>query len=163
MAPPWEMPKVRRRRAGGLTSNALVTGIVAAIVAGVISFAIAHYQDEDATRQAMSAQRASAALQLETAATGFYQVTFDLWPSCEKNPGVCLENNAYAAAEFTFNAARNNISDAQASALARQLANSSTNALIMAGSRSSSTYLNQVGETYGELIARCGQLVQGQQ
>jgi hypothetical protein len=47
------MPKLRRRRAGGLTSNALVTGVVAAIVAGLISFAIAHYQDQDATRQAM--------------------------------------------------------------------------------------------------------------
>ena len=162
-APQREMPKVTRRRTGGLTSNALVSTVVAAIVAGGISFAIAHYQDQDAARQAMSAQRASTALQLETAATGFYQATFDLWPSCEKNPGGCLENTAFHAAEITFNAAVSNVSDPRASALALQLDNSSTNALTTAESRSSSTYLNQVGETYGELIARCAQLVQNQQ
>ena len=162
MAPPWEMPKVRRGRTGGLTSNALVSGVVAAIVGGGLSFAIAHYQDQDAASQTLSAQRASAAVQLETAATGFYQATFDLWPSCAKNAGECLDNNAYVAAEITFNAARGNISDPRAAALALQLANSSTTALAMAESRSSSTYLNQVGQTYGELITRCGQLVQGQ-
>jgi hypothetical protein len=163
MAPPWEMPKVRQRRTGGLASNALVSGVVAAIVGGGIAFAIAHYQDQDAANQTMSAQRASAAIQLETAANGFYQVTFDLWPSCEKNPSGCLENNAYMAAEITFNAARRNISDPSASALAQQLAYSSMNALTTAESRSASAYLNQVGETYGELIVRCGQLVQAQQ
>ena len=163
MAPPWEMPKVRRRRTGGLTSNALVSGVVAAIVAGGLSFAIAHYQDQDAAEQAMSAQRASAALQLETAATGFYQATLDLWPSCEKNPTECLNNNAYIGAEITFNAARTNVSDRRASALALQLADSSTAVLATAEPTSFSTNLNQVGVTYGELIARCGQLVLAQQ
>src|ERR1035438_10779025 len=65
MAPPREMPKVRRRRTGALTSNALVSGAGPAIVAGRISSAIAHYQDQAAARQAMSAQRASAAPQRE--------------------------------------------------------------------------------------------------
>jgi hypothetical protein len=162
MAPNWEMPKARRRWARGLTSNALFTGLVAAAVAGLISLLSVHYQDRAAASQAMSAQQASAVLQLETAATGFYQVTFDLWTSCEKNPGGCLDNNAYAAAKETFNAARSNVSDPSASELAKQLGESSTNALTMAGSNSASTYLNQVGQIYGDLINRCGQLVQDQ-
>jgi type II secretory pathway pseudopilin PulG len=162
MAPPREVPMVRARRIAGMPSNALVSGVVGAIVAGLISFGIAHYQDQDAARQAASAQQASAALQLETAATGLYQATFDLWPSCEKNPGICLDNNAYVAAEQTFNAASSNVSDPRAAMLAKQLANSSTTALASADLTSVSTNLNQLGETYGELITRCGQLVQGE-
>ncbi len=52
MAPPWEIPKPRRRLPGGLTGNALISGVVAALVAGAISFTIAHYQSQDAARQA---------------------------------------------------------------------------------------------------------------
>jgi hypothetical protein len=160
---PWEMPKVRQRRTSGLTSNALVSSVVAAVVAGGLSFLIAHYQDQDAAGQVMAAQRASAALQLETAATGFYQATLDLSPSCEKNPTECLNNSAYIGAEITLNAARTNISDHRASVLALQLAASSTAALSMAEPGSFSANLNQVGVTYGELIIRCGQLVVAQQ
>ena len=140
-----------------------MSGVVAAIVAGAISFGVARYQDQSATQLATSAQRALAAEQLETAATSFYEATFGLWPSCEKNPRTCLYNNAYVAIENTFNAARTNVSDRRASALALQLADSSTAVLATAEPTSFSTNLNQVGVTYGELIARCGQLVLAQQ
>jgi hypothetical protein len=159
MAPNWGMPKARRSRLGALTNNPVFTTLLAAVVALITAFLVAHYQDQDAARQAVSAQRATAALQLETAATGFYQATFDLWPSCQKNPSVCLENSAYAGALETFRAAISNVSDPSASALAKQLINSSTNALTATGSSS----LNDVGGDYGQLLNRCGQLVQGQQ
>jgi hypothetical protein len=35
MAPPWEMPKPKRRLPGGLTGNALLTAVIAAVVSGV--------------------------------------------------------------------------------------------------------------------------------
>ena len=43
MAPPWQMwpgPQVKQKRKlpGGLTGNALLTGVISAVVAGVISF-----------------------------------------------------------------------------------------------------------------------------
>jgi hypothetical protein len=163
-APQPERPeaKVRRRWVGVVTNNALAASVLAAAAAGIISYAIAHSQDQDAARQAMAAGRASAALQLETAATGFYQVTFDLYPTCGKIGSSCLDDNAYSAASETFRAAMSNVSDPAASALAKLLINSATITLVNADSASASN-LNQVDETYGELIDRCGQLVQGQQ
>ena len=85
-----------------------------------------------------------------------------LWPSCEKNPRTCLDNNAYVAIENTFNAAWGNLSDPGVTALAVQLDNLSTAALTGADSRSAVTNINAVGETYQALIARCGQIIQGQ-
>jgi Tfp pilus assembly protein PilV len=78
MAPPWQFakPKRHRRLLEGLTGNALVTALISAIVAGVISFAVAHYQVQDTDRQAVASQQVAVAGQVEAAATEFYKDTF---------------------------------------------------------------------------------------
>ncbi len=85
MAPPWRIPdeatlpgaplrnaKRRRSLPGGLTGNALFTGIISAVVAGVISFYVAHWQSRDAARQAIASQQVAVTVQLEAAANTFY-------------------------------------------------------------------------------------------
>ena len=74
----WPPPrKSRWNRALG--NNALVASVVSAIVAGVISFFIAHWQDQDAARQAHAAQAADGASQVESAAQDFYDAAESLY------------------------------------------------------------------------------------
>jgi hypothetical protein len=143
----------------GLTSNAAVSALLAAIVSGAVSFGVAHQQDQDAATQVISQQRVAEALQLETAATGLYEATFNLWSNCVKNGDACLDNPSYKEAVVAFVAARVNFSDPRASALALLLADESTAALDGAGNGASTASLTPVGQTYEQLMARCGQFV----
>ena len=66
----WHRPDRGRSETfpGGWTGNALVSGVVSAIVAGIISFMVTHYQ-------AISGQQATAITQLESSATTYYNAT----------------------------------------------------------------------------------------
>jgi hypothetical protein len=173
MAPPWQMPKPRRRLQGGLTGNALVSAVIAAIVSGVISFAVAHYQDQDSARQAVTGEQVSAALQLEAAATTFYQATNAIYEkritgcgSGVRNAPICLieppDYTTYATYENAFNAVRANVSDGVASIYAGQIATYGLDALINVGTAAGGAYQNEMNFAYQELITRCGQIIQGQ-
>jgi hypothetical protein len=63
----------KRTIPGGLTGNALVTGIICAALSGVISFVVARWQAGDAERQASASQQVTATVQLETDARAFVQ------------------------------------------------------------------------------------------
>ena len=160
--------QLRKKKRGILTNNAVVAGVVSAIVAGAISFAVAHYQTQDAARQALAGQQASAAVQLQTAANVYYQATFTVWGNCQQNPeGSCTDGTVsgtpFAIAQAAFNADRTNISDPRTSALAAQLVNLVGTAIDLSGDAHPGMYITQVVTVYQELINRCGQLIQGQQ
>lgn len=174
MAPPWQMwppPEVKRRRRlpGGLTGNALVSGVVSAVVAGAISFGVAHQQSQDSARQAVAGQQASAAAQLEAAATTFYRDAQNLYvsrSSCDgKGAPTCMVTppslTTYFSDQAAFNADQLNVSDSKASALARQLSGYVQETLSSVGDpQKSSTFDNDMGNSYYELVTRCGQIIQ---
>jgi hypothetical protein len=143
-----------------------VSGVVSAIVAGAISLAVAHYQNQAAAQQATSAQQAAAIVQLETATNTFYQATLTQMLSCFEQANVNKCPNGvftapWAAYHATFNADRANVSDPSASALAEQLDTFAGDVLDYAGFShdEASSYFNQMTVTYQQLIARCGLLV----
>ncbi len=180
MASPFQMwpgPEVKRKRQlpGGLTGNALVSGVVAAIVAGVISFWVAHYQDQDAARQARAAQQAAAATQLEASATTYYNDTFAIYDhgfcrGLNKNMPICLtaapSMTIYFADEATFDADRLNVSDAKVSALALQMtaySNGATLPVTAATATLAGHNFVEMKTAYQQLVSLCGQIIQGQQ
>ena len=79
MAPPLQTQEAGRRFPGGLTGNALLSGIIAAIVSGLISFYVVHWQSQAAARQAVTSQQVAAAVQLQSAAETFDQVVDHLY------------------------------------------------------------------------------------
>jgi hypothetical protein len=173
MAPPWEMPKGRRRLPGGLTGNALVSGVVSAIVAGVISFTVVHYQDQDAARQAQASQQVQEAEQVETAANSFYQATMSVYnfqlkcvsrnetsQQCEiLAPG----DNDLATADNALDADMLNITDREAFQLAASLLSASAWLLSSVTAVNVRSEWKNVVVLYFQLIFRCGQLIQGYQ
>jgi hypothetical protein len=171
--PPKEPPTPRRSRSlpGGLTSNALVSGVVAAVVSGVISFGVARYQTQDANREALAGQQATAVVQLETSSSAFWEDTNSAYTylSCnsrhDKSP-ACQEEASSVTIFFSvataFNAARLNVSDAKASALAAQMATLGHNTIFTPVHVSAAQALINMTAVYKELITRCGQIIQGQ-
>jgi hypothetical protein len=162
MAPPWEMPKVKRKLPGGL-GNALIS----AIVAGVISLGITQCQSQDAARQAVTGQQVSAVVQLETSATAYYQATMTLWGTCIDNTAIACPDSSsggspFAISQAAFNTDRTNISDPRAIALSAQLVNAVATAIELSGGEHPGSYIVQVIAVYQGLITRCGQLIQGQ-
>ena len=125
-----------RRLPGALTSNALLTGVVCVVLAGLISFFVARWQAQDATRQAASAQQVTAIVRLEAAANTFYQGTLTLLGSCYKKPDLC-PNGAYQSPWITYQAAfdadRANVSDPQTAMLAGQVSYDADTAIEYAG------------------------------
>jgi len=161
---------------GDVTGNALVSGVVSAIVAGLISFFIAHYQTQDADRQANAAQQASAVVQLESAATTFYQQATALGTSqllcpnangAANCPAASYNSTNFEEDQETFNADRLNVSDPAASKLADNLNNFANQLMSYSRKntlrdRTAATKLNnEIVDAYFQLIDRCGRLVQG--
>jgi hypothetical protein len=64
-------PKPKRKR-DFLTNNAVIAGIVSAVVAGGISFGVAHYQSQDSARQAQGALQTQQAQKLEGVTLAVY-------------------------------------------------------------------------------------------
>ena len=149
-----------------------MAAVISAIIAGVISFYVAHWQSQEAAKQAVSGQQAQAAIQLEEAATVFYQDTQALFVSratdCT-NGGHdnCMlavpSDNTFIDDENVLDVDQRNISDPKAYALTAQLMGFAQNWLLSVGDsqREQNAYQNQVASAYSELITRCGQLIQG--
>jgi hypothetical protein len=176
MAPPWQMwpgPQVKQKRKlpGGLTGNALLTGIVCAIVAGVISYYVAHWQAQDAARQAIASQQAQQVIQLETDARTFIQLADRTYlirgqclnlitPAC-KQAQTTIINNPFRGPELALGADAANVSDAAAKNDAYNLEVYAVNALSEVGTNQGSTAFQDMGNAYSALLTRCGQLIQG--
>ena len=157
-----------------LTYNALVAGLVPAIVAGLtsllVSLLVTHFQDQDAASQARYGQQALAAGQLEAAATALYQGTtgvynFQLrcirtrqtWQDCAAQaPGL----TNFSAGTTTFDAASANIADQAAAELAGQFANVSAGTVAAPSAAQGKSLWSKMVTLYLELIKRCGQLIQ---
>lgn len=95
IAEPGPKPK---RKWDFLTNNAVVAGIVSAIVAGAISLMVAHDQIQDTHRQANASQQAAVADRIETDASRLYRdglMVADHNISCaEKAHNNCVEPDA---------------------------------------------------------------------
>jgi hypothetical protein len=157
----WDTPR-RGRWRRALSNNALVAGVVSAVVAGVITVLITHYQDQDSATQQHDAGQAAAIIQLETAAIDFDRATITLFASCSPHPDVCPEPpSSYYSTETMFDVDRANVADPTADRLAVQMENYANDGIVMESTTGSSAIYSMV-TTYQHLIARCAQLIQGQ-
>lgn len=155
------------------TGNALVAGVVSAIVAGGISLLVTHIQANDSASQAAASQQVQAAHALEADANSFYEYTTDIynfqrqcagphntWQGCAAEAMQVYQN--YNSVMTTFAAAGSNISDRTAAQLASQMA-SAGGGLITARSEADASKLwYEMVTVYTQLTGRCGQLVQTQ-
>ena len=174
---PRPRPKNRDRDKGkgrleGWTQNALISGVVSAIVAGLIAYFIGHAQSQDAARQAQSAHQTQEAGQLENVASVLYQVSTNIYNFQLKCAGANLswrqcasispDFNSYSAATTAFGPASFNVTDQKASSLATSF-DSAVSKVINAGSVSAakSDWLTMLN-LYTDLEARCAQLIKGQ-
>jgi hypothetical protein len=178
MALPWQMwpgPQVKPKRKfpGGLTGNALLTGIVCAIVAGVISYYVAHWQAQDAARQAIASQQTQQVIQLESDARTFIQLAdrtylirgqclYLITPACKQSQTTIIDN-PFRGPELALGADAANVSDAAAKNDAYNLEYYALQALPEVGSGQGYTDWVKMGNAYSALLTRCGQLIQGQQ
>jgi hypothetical protein len=163
MAPPWQMPKPRRRLPGGITGNALITGVVSAIIAGVISFYVAHWQSQDVARQAIASQQVLEVIQLKTDAETFDQSALGAyasgWQCAHKVASACKQ--AEASVPYITTGSPVASSDAALRTDAANLVDQVTGALAEDGSQQGSTAWAKAGTAYGHLLIRCGQIIQG--
>jgi len=163
MAPPWQMPKPRRRLPGGITGNALITGVVSAIIAGVISFYVAHWQSQDVARQAIASQQVLEVIQLKTDAETFDQSALGAyasgWQCAHKVASACTQ--AEASVPYITTGSPVASSDAALRTDAANLVDQVTGALAEDGSQQGSTAWAKAGTAYGHLLIRCGQIIQG--
>jgi hypothetical protein len=167
-----DQPKKKRKR-DLLTNNAVVAGIVSAIVAGTISFLVAYYQSHDAAKQAVVGQQAQVASQMETAAAAFYDTIMNdynfwinchtgdnLWPpACPQPPGfndITAERAKLAAAEF-------NTSDQNSIVLAVNFESTGFQILNADSRQAAQKQISSFSVEYENLLTRCGQIIQGQQ
>src|SRR6476661_3228313 len=159
MAPPWQMPKPRRRLPGGITGNALITGVVSAIIAGVISFYVAHWQSQDVARQAIVSQLKTDAETFDQSALGAYASG---WQCAHKVASACKQAEAsvpyittgspVASSQDALLADMNDISDAALRTDAANLVDQVTGALAEDGSQQGSTAWAKAGTAYGHLL-----------
>jgi len=161
----------RKDKERGLTNNALVAGVVSAVVAGVISLLVTHFQDRSAESQAHSAQQASAAEQLEAAASSLYSATQNVynfqrgcvspnvtWKLCAAQAPYM---SSFSAAFTAFGPAVANEGDPQAGRLANQFSTEAAATVGAADAAHGEQSWNNFLNTYVDLIARCGQLIRG--
>ena len=172
MAPPWQMPKAKRRLPGG-RGNALLTAVIAAVVSGLISFGITSYQDRDAAGQAHAAQVADGASQVESAAEDFYNAAQTLYaarrqcvlsearPGGHLPPGCPADDKPFLTAEAVLGAAYANTSDGQTRRLLSSFTGDVLADMTDIGLPLSPSFPPTMTDGYYALIARCGQLIQG--
>jgi hypothetical protein len=155
------------------TSNALIAGVVSAIVAGGISLVAIHVQDTNSASQAAASQQVQAAQVLEADANSFYQYTTDIynfqqrcagphntWRSCAAEALQIYQN--YNSVLTAFGAASSNIADRTAGQLANQLGSTSGGLIAATSAADASKLWYEMVTAYAELTERCGQLVQTQ-
>ena len=161
----------RKKERGWLSNNALISGIVSAVVAGVISFVVASYQSQDAARQAVTGQQVQEVGQLEMDARTFVQVVDRIY----YQRGKCVNSVASGckvtdinpldspliSPELALGVDLANVSDTTATRATDSLEFYALQALSNVGSDQGSAAWTRMHNAYAQIIARCGQLIQG--
>lgn len=159
-----------RHKLLGLTQNALVTGIIAAVVSGVIAFAVAHYQSQDSAAQARRSQDIAGLTQVESAATGFFQAAVSLYQvrsRCLRSetvntPGCPASTQDFIGSENVLNTALSNVREQNIIRLSQQMFAASADWLSSATKAEIVVVNNRLEDAYLELVFRCGQLIKEQ-
>jgi hypothetical protein len=162
-----------RKKRWEWSGNALVAGVVSAIVAGGSSLLVTHVQENDSASQAAASQQVQAAQALEADANSLYGYTTDIynfqrqcagphntWQGCAAEAMQVYQN--YNAVMTTFAAAGSNIADRTAAQLASQMAGASGGLITASSAADASKLWNEMVTVYTQLTERCGQLVQTQ-
>jgi hypothetical protein len=148
-----------RRKRWEWSGNALVAGVVSAIVAGSISLLVTHVQDNDSASQAAAGQQVQAAQTLEADANSFYEYTTEIynfqrqcagphnsWQGCAAEAMQVYQN--YTAVVTTFAAAGSNIADRTAARLASQMAGLSGGLISASSATDASKLWNEMVTIY---------------
>lgn len=177
--PPTAPPVVLSGEAKGAkrrwewSGNALIAGVVSAVVAGGISLLVTHVQDRDSASQASASQQVQAAQSLEADANSFYEYTTDIynfqrqcagpyntWRGCAAEAVQVYPN--YNAVMSNFVAASSNVTDQAAEKFANQMASESAGLIATQSESDASNLGNEMVTAFSQLIPRCGQLIQSQ-
>jgi hypothetical protein len=157
---------------GGLTGNALFTGVICAVIAAVVSFFIAHWQSQDAARQAVAEQQEQEVIQLRTDAMAYDQaalIAFESGSRCAgKVASACKKADASYAigsplviAQDALVADVDGISDAEARTDATSFVVKVTEALAEDETKQGTAAWDTASRAYSRLLSRCGQIIQG--
>jgi hypothetical protein len=161
----------------GLTSNALLVAVASALIAAVVSFFVAHWQSQDAARQAVAAQQVQEVIQLETAAETFDQTAYSAyangWQCAHRIASACkqvevnalggpLDGSPLNSAQDALLADMNNISDSAARTDAANLVDQVQEALGEDGSKEGTAAWADASRAYAHLLIRSGQLIKGE-
>lgn len=163
-----------RRNLGSFTGNALASGVISALVAGVIAFFVASYQVHSADRQAIAGEQAQAAAQLQAAARTLYDAASAVRPFDSTCKGSADGLNLLCTYRVDpagtppikndleiYGTDQANVSDPVVSRLAAQLLIAAESFMHATTSEEFQDY-GQLQDAYDALIARCGQIVKGQ-
>ena len=160
--------KTRKKLLRGLTGNALTTSVVAALVSGVTSFYVAHWQSQDALRQAVISQQVQQLIKLEADAQSFDAAVYTEYSialECRKgSASACNQvtgpsGDKMVNAEVTLDIDKGNISDTFIRKDIDTLIDTGL-AAASPGSTNENSYVVEAN-AYFNLTARCGRLIQG--
>jgi len=166
--------RLRKKTRAILTNNAVVAGVVSAIVAGAISFAIAHYQSQDSARQAIASQQTQDVTQLEADVRTFDQLSTRTFvqrrkcaslaivtPECKAAGTTNILDSPLISPEMALGADLANISDTVVSNDTNSFEYYALEALANASTDQGFIALKSMNDAYSKVIARCGQLIKG--
>lgn len=169
-------PKPRRKR-DFFTSSTLGIAIISAVVSGVISFLVAHYQSQDSARQATATQQVQEVIQLEADVKAYYSDVVDIsnaYVNCTRVPrasrsAACIPANLnnledpLIKAQANIDADLPSISDDQVRGAAYrfEMAVLKQANAILSNKANDSDWID-VFSQYESILERCGQLIQGQ-
>jgi hypothetical protein len=144
----------------------LVAALITVILSGVVSYFIVRSQIADSDNQAKIGQQATAALQLESAATAYYDATITAYDRCVMNSEqpceLQLPNSSFPMDADMLQADRLNVFDTKASNLTAQLLAQANKWLDSEGKPPSAlTWFHAMTATYHQLTARCSELAAG--
>lgn len=174
MAPPPgpHNPKGIRENLGGLAANALVSGVVSAIVGGLIAFYVANWQSQDSAKQAAASVQIQQIAQLEEAAETLLIDSNSMSEYANKCPSKGVDsltcvNKAPGYNDFMTNidvlaADTHNVTDVRMKHYALAMLQTAQGMVfdVTAQARLDDRIKELIN--YNKLIDRCGQLVRGQ-
>jgi hypothetical protein len=175
IAEPAPAPKPRRKR-DFFTTSALGIAIVSAVVSGVISFLVAHYQSQGSARQATATQQVQEVIQLEADIKTLYLAAIELdtaYDNCIRIPkasrsAACsaanIDNleNPLIKDQANVDADLPGISDDQVRGEAFRFETTMLKVANAILSNDNNLDWIDAFSQYESILTRCGQLIQGQ-
>ncbi len=168
----WNLLQTSKKtKLPGWTTNPLAVALISAVLAGIVSFLVASYQVHASAEQAIGGQQATAAAQVETAATAFYHDVQNAY----KTPPICHTTTLnYECTVLvrtvlwndlnTLGVAVGNVSDPVVHNLEKKFSDDSSRAINDSNLDSSIQILSDraaVDDDYSKLMTQCGRIIQG--